>query len=69
MFVILAMIVGTVAVLFSILAAVAASRVGSDESLLDSAQIAWESAMAAVRGPVVQTGSTSILPTWCAHSS
>lgn len=48
-FAILAIIFGGLAILFSALAGEAASRVASDESLLDSAQKAWESAIAAVR--------------------
>jgi hypothetical protein len=46
---ILATIAGAIAIAFMVLAAQAASRVASDESLLDSAQQAWESAVAAVR--------------------
>src|SRR5258708_3733230 len=48
-FAILATIFGALAIVFFVLAGQAANRVGVDESLLDSAQQAWESAVAAVR--------------------
>ena len=46
---IVATILGGLAIVFSILAGEAAKHVGIDESLMDSAQQAWESAVAAVR--------------------
>jgi hypothetical protein len=48
-FAILAIIFGAIAIAFFVLAGQAANDVGFDESLLDSAQKAWESAVAAVR--------------------
>lgn len=48
-FAIAASITGALAIIFSILAGQAASNVGADESLLDSAQKAWESGVAAVK--------------------
>jgi hypothetical protein len=52
----LALFFGCMAALFSYMAAQAAINVGSDESLLDSAQRAWESAVAAVK--------TACCPAW-----
>ena len=46
---ILAVIFGALAITFAVLAGEAANRVAADETLLDSAQQAWESAVAAVR--------------------
>jgi hypothetical protein len=42
-------IVSALAIAFTVLAAQAASRVGSDETILDMAQQAWEAAVAAVK--------------------
>jgi len=44
-----AVVAGAIALIFSMLAAQAASDVSMDEDLLDSAQKAWESAVAAVK--------------------
>lgn len=52
----LAAIFGGIALAFSILSAQAASQVSGDESFMDKAQMAWESAVAAVR--------TACCPAW-----
>jgi len=49
-------VASALAIAFSVLAAQTASRVGSDESILDMAQQAWEAAVAAVR--------TACCPAW-----
>jgi hypothetical protein len=53
---VIAIISGAIAVAFSVLAAASSNNVSFDEGLLDSAQKAWESAVAAVR--------TACCPAW-----